>query len=94
MSVCSMLISSAPTTGDGTLSNQSKDGVLNKEKGVGRKRRVPGSKVQPEASTSLANGDYAGNSQLHVRISLLSSKYHINKNIDSSICVKAISHFY
>ncbi|XP_071735123.1 nuclear matrix constituent protein 1-like [Rutidosis leptorrhynchoides] len=49
---------------DGTLSNQSTEGG-GVSKGVGRKRRVTGSKVQPEASTSLANGDYVGGSQLH-----------------------------
>lgn len=59
------------TGADGTLSNQSKeggtDGVSIRENGggvgVGRKRRVPGSKPQPGASTSLANGDHTGDSQ-------------------------------
>nr|XP_043635188.1 nuclear matrix constituent protein 1 [Erigeron canadensis] len=57
----------APTAGGRPLSNQSK------EEGVGRKRRNPGSKVQPGASTSLAsedhvsNGDHASDSQSHMK---------------------------
>ncbi|XP_071706849.1 nuclear matrix constituent protein 1-like [Rutidosis leptorrhynchoides] len=52
--------------GDGrTLSNQSKDDGVSK--GAGRKRRVTGSKVQPEASTSHANGDNTGDSHPHTK---------------------------
>ncbi|KAI3799065.1 hypothetical protein L1987_34355 [Smallanthus sonchifolius] len=46
-----------PTAGDGTLSNQSTENV------VGRKRRIPSSKVQPGPSTSIANGEHVGDSQ-------------------------------
>ncbi|KAI7744169.1 hypothetical protein M8C21_020787 [Ambrosia artemisiifolia] len=47
----------ALTAGDGTLSNQSTENV------IGRKRRAPGSKVQPGVSTSTANGEHATDSQ-------------------------------
>ncbi|XP_022005776.1 protein CROWDED NUCLEI 1 isoform X1 [Helianthus annuus] len=47
----------APTAGGGTLSNPSTENV------VGRKRRAPGSKVQSGASTSMASGTHAGDSQ-------------------------------
>ncbi|KAK1410238.1 hypothetical protein QVD17_36773 [Tagetes erecta] len=50
------------TAGDGTLSTQSTENV------VGRKRRVPGSKAQPGASTSIDNGEHAGESQVSKEI--------------------------
>ncbi|KAL8247047.1 hypothetical protein R6Q59_008263 [Mikania micrantha] len=51
----------APTAGNETLSNRSTENV------VVRKRRVPGSKVQPGASTSISKGEHTEDSQASLK---------------------------